>query len=62
MNKQTISLSKTHVSRILTLALPIGVLLLTQACNPRPREEARESNSVTASEMAPSVETHSFNK
>ncbi|MFB2898484.1 hypothetical protein ACE1CI_36680 [Aerosakkonemataceae cyanobacterium BLCC-F50] len=63
MNKQTISLSKTSVSRILTLALPIGVLLLTQACAPRRiNVEASKSAPITASEMASSVENHSFNK
>ncbi|MFB2877050.1 hypothetical protein [Floridanema aerugineum] len=63
MNKQTISLSKTRFNRILTLALPIGVLLLSQACAPRRSSvEATKSNSVAASEMASSVENHSFNK
>ncbi|OKH32722.1 hypothetical protein NIES2119_25180 [[Phormidium ambiguum] IAM M-71] len=65
MNKQTISLSKTRVNRILTLALPIGVLLLSQACAPPPSRssvEATKSNFVAASEMASSVENHNFNK
>lgn len=63
MNKQMISFNKTRVNRILTLALPIGVLLLSQACAPRRSSvEATKSNSVAASEMASSVETHSLKK
>lgn len=63
MNKQTISLNKIRVSQIFMLALPIGALLLTQACAPRRVNlEATKSNSVAASEMAPSVENHNFNK
>ena len=63
MNKQIISLNKTRVNRIFMLALPIGALLLTQACAPRRINlEATQSNSVAASEMVSSVETHSLKK
>lgn len=34
MNKQSTSFIKTRVGRMLTLALPIGILFLSQACAP----------------------------
>jgi hypothetical protein len=64
MNKQTISLSKNRVSRILLVALPIGVLCLSQGCAPPPyrRGEAPKSVPVAASEIATPAANHSFNK
>jgi hypothetical protein len=64
MNKPTISLNKNRISRILLLALPIGVLCLSQGCAPHPnrRVEAPQSVPVVASEIATPVANHSFNK
>jgi hypothetical protein len=63
MNKQTISLSKNRVSRILALALPIGVLCLSQGCAPPYRRgEAPKSVPVATSEIATPAANHSFTK
>jgi hypothetical protein len=64
MNKQTISFSKNRISRILALALPIGVLCLSQGCAPPPnrRVEVPKSIPVATSEIATPAANHSFNK
>lgn len=59
MNKQRISLSKTRVSCIFALALPVGVLFLAQACSCRGPGCNVEA---PASEMTQYIETHSLKK
>jgi hypothetical protein len=56
MNKLTISLTQVRNRHFFTLALPVGILLLTQACAPPPRRvELPKSAPIAVLKQAPSV-------